>query len=109
NNEHRDDFGAVRVLQAGGLRIQIRVTEEGSSLPTEFERLLGRPVDVFVGGRSARQLHQDMEAVAEAIRDHVRNGGTHPHVGYSPDFESGYVVVQGGIGGLELPDDVVAR
>jgi hypothetical protein len=111
--KHQDDprFGGVNVEQDGGLRIQIRTTTAEPTLASELEASLERPVERFVGGRSATQIAHDMDAVSEAFTA----GGVRFPFSVTSEFTAGVVLVTtpaehvGEVRALQLPASVIVR
>lgn len=87
-------FGGVNVTQDGALRIQLRITDEASALAGEFAQRVGHPVEVFVGGRSAVQLEQDVRAVQSVMRSSSLGAADPVPYRITTDFASGRVVVR---------------
>lgn len=92
-NKNDPDFGAVNVVQTGGLRIQLRVTKRSSRLVAELEGKLGRTVEITVGGRSAAQLEQDMASADAAIHAMSLKSGVRPRFQIYGDFQLGSIVI----------------
>jgi len=98
--QHRGDktYGDLRVLYDDGLQIQFRATDKASPLYGVLEKAVGRPVERFVGGRSASQMDTDLTAAKASLARWQRSSAGDSLSGQSvfiaPDFEAGRIVVR---------------